>query len=112
PRGRRLVVGVLGQRAWAGRVLSTRRLLMNIGTRLKPVRLQPTARTRMICDRQFRPWGSEYGRVCSALSEPLALLAYGAASSVRRAERRLAMATATKQSRAVGELVRRVAEVR
>jgi uncharacterized protein YegP (UPF0339 family) len=46
-----------------------------------------------------------------ALSELLALLAFRATFSVRRAERRSAMATATKQSRAAGRLPGRAPEV-
>src|SRR5947209_20294398 len=50
--------------------------------------------------RQFRVRRSEYGKLVGALSELLALLASRATFSVRRAERRSAMVTATKKSRA------------
>lgn len=46
-----------------------------------------------------------------ALSEPLALLASRATSPVRRAERRLAMATANKKSRASKQLARPPARI-
>jgi uncharacterized protein YegP (UPF0339 family) len=46
-----------------------------------------------------------------ALSEPLALLASRATSPVRRAERRLAMATASKKSRASKQLARPPAHI-
>src|SRR5438105_9887141 len=62
--------------------------------------------------RQFRVRRSEYGKMVGALSELLALLAFRATFSVRRAERRLAMATATKKSRAAGRLPGRAPEVR
>lgn len=42
-----------------------------------------------------------------SLSELQALLAFRAASSIRGAERRLAVATATRKSRAAGQLARR-----
>src|SRR5947209_18318482 len=54
--------------------------------------------------RQFRVRRSEYGKLVGALSELLALLAFRATFSVRRAERRSAMATATKQSRGARQL--------
>jgi uncharacterized protein YegP (UPF0339 family) len=47
-----------------------------------------------------------------ALSELLALLAFRATFSVRRAERRSAMATATKQSRAARQLAGRALDAR
>src|SRR5205085_11693201 len=62
--------------------------------------------------RQFRVRRSEYGKLVGALSELLALLASRATFSVRRAERRSAMATATKQSRAARQLARRALDAR
>lgn len=66
----------------------------------------------------FYPWltliptaevGIWYG--LHALSEPLALLASRATSPVRRAERRLAMATANKKSRASKQRARPLAHI-